>query len=203
MERNGSRYRIACSAVAIQRMNVSAIINLYLDSTESDITKLKTIDLVRKELTEETFDEVYQQYVGEYGAAIPNEAYRKETSVGGLMEFAGNVVTDIFGGQLGKTLPLNKNENAELNIFLPSSDTFNSISMGMKIAAPILSLIPQFNVHGTPLGRWGRRSVWWYWVKAAAEALIQIATKVANAFYKHVTIAPLKWLVTIAALKTM
>ena len=155
---------------------------LILGSTESDITKLKTIDLVRKELTEETFDEVYQQYVGEYGAALPTEAYRKETSVGGLMEFAGNVVTDLFGGQLGKTLPLNKNENAELNIFLPASDTFNSISMGLKIAAPILGLIPQFNVHGTPLGVGGAAEFGGIELKAAAEAASEIATKVANSF---------------------
>lgn len=155
---------------------------LILGSTESDITKLKTIDLVRKELTEETFDEVYQQYVGEYGAALPTEAYRKETSVGGLMEFAGNVVTDLLGGQLGKTLPLNKNENAELNIFLPASDTFNSISMGLKIAAPILGLIPQFNVHGTPLGVGGAAEFGGIELKAAAEAASEIATKVANSF---------------------
>ncbi|HEX6429575.1 MAG TPA: hypothetical protein VF008_17910 [Niastella sp.] len=155
---------------------------LILGSKEGDISKLKVIDLARKELTEETFDEVYQQFVADYAAPIASEAYRKETSVGGLMEFAGNVVTGIFGGELGKTLPLNKNENAELNIFLPSSDTFNTLSMGLKVAAPILGLIPQFNVHGTPLGVGGAAEFGGIELKAAAEAASEIAQKVAASF---------------------
>ena len=32
----------------------------------------------------------------------------------------------VVGGELGKTLPLNKNEHAELNIFLPTADFFAS-----------------------------------------------------------------------------
>jgi hypothetical protein len=155
---------------------------LILGNKEGDINKLKAIELARKELTEESFDEVYRELVEEYAVDIANEPYRKETSVGGLMEFAGNVVTGIFGGELGKTLPLNKNENAELNIFLPSSDTFNAASMGLKIAAPILGLIPQFNVHGTPLGVGGAVQFGGIELKAAAEGASEIAKKVADAF---------------------
>jgi hypothetical protein len=90
--------------------------------------------------------------VTQYAKELPREAYRKETSVGGVMEFAGQTVVSVVGGELGKTLPLNKNENAELNIFLPTSDTFGTIASVFNIAAPILALIPQFHVHATPLG---------------------------------------------------
>ena len=90
--------------------------------------------------------------MSQYAVSLAREAYRKETSVGGLMEFAGQTVTNVFGGELGKTLPLNKNENAELNIFLPASDTFGTVASVFNVAAPILALIPQIAVHATPVG---------------------------------------------------
>jgi len=127
-----------------------------LGVSDSDIDALKTIDLARQELTEGTFDAAYAELVDRYAKTLPREAYRKETSVGGVMEFAGNVAVSAFGGQLGQTLPLNKNENAELNIFLPSSDAFSTIAMVMNVAAPILALIPQFDAHATPLGVGGK-----------------------------------------------
>ena len=57
------------------------------------------------------------------------------------MEFAGEAVVGLAGGKLGETLPLNKNENAELNIFLPTSDFFGTVAAVLNIAAPILGLI--------------------------------------------------------------
>ena len=123
-----------------------------LGMSDGDIDKLKTVDLARTALTEETFDSVYADWVGRYTQPMAREAYRKETSVGGLMEFAGSSVVSVFGGTLGDTLPLNKNENAELNIFLPTSDTFGTASTILSIASAALGLIPQFNAHGTRLG---------------------------------------------------
>jgi len=123
-----------------------------LGMSDGDIDKRKTVDLARTTLTEATFDSVYADWVGRYTQPIAREAYRKETSVGGLMEFAGSSVVSVFGGTLGDTLPLNKNENAELNIFLPTSDTFSTASTILSIASAALGLIPQFNAHGTPLG---------------------------------------------------
>jgi Tc toxin complex TcA C-terminal TcB-binding domain len=125
---------------------------LILGSSASDIDSLKTVSLARKALTEENFDEVYGEWVGQYAISLAREDYRQENSVGGLMEFAGNAVVSLVGGQLGKTLPLNKNENAELNIFLPTSDFFSTLSMGLKLASPILGLIPQIGGHATPVG---------------------------------------------------
>jgi len=123
-----------------------------LGASDADIDAVKTVDLQRSTLTEENFDSVFGDLVDRYTKPLDREAYRKETSVGGLMEFAGNAVVSAFGGKLGETLPLNKNENAELNIFLPTSDTFGAAAMILNIAAPILGLIPQFDAHATPLG---------------------------------------------------
>ncbi|MCC7547537.1 MAG: insecticidal toxin protein [Burkholderiales bacterium] len=123
-----------------------------LGASDAIIDGLKSVDLIRDDLTEETFDSAYNALVTAYAGELSREEYRKESSVGGLMEFAGEQVVSLVGGKLGETLPLNKNENAELNIFLPTSDTFGAAATVLNIAAPILALIPQFNVHGTPLG---------------------------------------------------
>lgn len=123
-----------------------------LGAPDTIIDGLKSVKLTRSDLTEETFDAAYNALVTTYAGELSREAYRKESSVGGLMEFAGEQVASLVGGKLGETLPLNKNENAELNIFLPTSDAFGTAAMVLSIAAPILALIPQFNVHGTPLG---------------------------------------------------
>jgi hypothetical protein len=123
-----------------------------LGAPDAIIDGLKSVDLIRDDLTEQTFDAAYNALVTAYEGELSREEYRKESSVGGLMEFAGEQVVSLVGGKLGETLPLNKNENAELNIFLPTSDAFGTAAMVLNIAAPILGLIPQFAVHGTPLG---------------------------------------------------
>jgi len=153
-----------------------------LGVSDNDIDKLKAIDLVRNELTEETFEEAYQQLVSAYAKELPREDYRKETSVGGLMEFAGNIAVGVFGGELGKTLPLNKNENAELNIFLPSYDTFSTISSVLKLVSPIVALIPQFDAHATPLGVGAKVGFGGVQLKGLADGGAEIAQKVAAAF---------------------
>lgn len=123
-----------------------------LGVSDTIIDGLKSVNLIREDLTEQTFDVAYKALVAAYSGELSREEYRKESSVGGLMEFAGEQVVSLVGGKLGETLPLNKNENAELNIFLPTSDAFGTAAMVLNIAAPILGLIPQFAVHGTPLG---------------------------------------------------
>ena len=153
-----------------------------LGSKESDLDKLKTIELARKELTEENFDSVYAEFIGAYAGELAKEDYRKETSVGGIMEFAGNLVTGIFGGELGKTLPLNKNENAELNIFLPTYDTFSTISSVLKLVSPIVALIPQFDAHATPLGVGAKVGFGGVQLKGLADGGAEIAQKAAAAF---------------------
>ncbi len=153
-----------------------------LGVSDSDIDKLKAVDLLRADITEESFDAAYAEMVGKYAVELKREDYRKETSVGGIMEFAGNIVTGVFGGELGKTLPLNKNEHAELNIFLPTSDTFSTMSTVLKAISPIVGLVPQFNGHGTPLGVGVAAGFGGVQLKAAADGGSDIAQKVAMAF---------------------
>ncbi|MFN2169243.1 MAG: toxin, partial [Anaerolineae bacterium] len=117
-----------------------------------DIDAVKTVDVERNVLTEEGFDGAYQELVKRHAAPLEPEAYRKETTVGGVMEFAGNAVVGVFGGELRDNLPLNKNEDAELNIYLPTSDIFSTVSSVIALAAPLLSMIPQFNAEAQPLG---------------------------------------------------
>ncbi|MGE3287480.1 MAG: hypothetical protein AB7J32_15445 [Pseudonocardia sp.] len=123
-----------------------------LGASDPDIDAQRVVTLVRSELTEATFDAAYTALVEAHTVELGREDYRKETTVGGPAEFAAGVVTGLFGGKLGETLPLNKNEDAELNIFLPASDTAATIATALDILAPVLALIPQFDAHGTPLG---------------------------------------------------
>jgi hypothetical protein len=123
-----------------------------LGASDADVEALRAVDLVREELNEETFQAAYAELVEAHTATLAREDYRKETSVGGLMEFAGNVVTSVVGNQLGKMLPLNKNEHAELNIFLPTADTLSLVAAILNVAAPILSLVPQFGAAAKPMG---------------------------------------------------
>ncbi len=153
-----------------------------LGAADGVVDALKSVDLVRTSLTEQTFDSVYGDLVGQYAAELEREAYRKETSVGGLMEFAGQTVVSAVGGTLGDTLPLNKNENAELNIFLPTSDFFGSVAAVLNVAAPILGLVPQFAVHGTPLGVGGAATFGGDQLSKAAKYGAQGAELISNTF---------------------
>lgn len=153
-----------------------------LGNNEADLDQLKTIDLARTEMNEENFDEAYARFVDDYARELPREDYRKETSVGGLMEFAGNIATGIFGGELGKTLPLNKNENAELNIFLPSYDKFSAVSSVLKLVSPVVALIPQLGAHATPLGVGAEVGFGGVQLKGLADGGAEIAQKIATAF---------------------
>ena len=153
-----------------------------LGVADADIDAVKALDLTRNPLTEDTFASVYAELVDRYTKTLAREAYRKETSVGGLMEFAGNAVVSALGGQLGQTLPLNKNENAELNIFLPTSDVFSAAAMVMNVAAPILALIPQFDAHATPLGVGGKVGFGGVELSTAAKYGAQGAEMISNAF---------------------
>jgi hypothetical protein len=155
---------------------------VILGNSDADIEKSRSLELARTQLKEDGFDVAYADWVGKYGQDIAKEAYRQENTMGGLMEFAGSVVTDIFNGQLGKTLPLNKNENAELNIYLPTADTFNTAASVLRLLAPILALIPQFDVQGTPLGVGGVVTFGGEQLSKAAKGGAEVSKEIANAF---------------------
>jgi hypothetical protein len=153
-----------------------------LGAEDSDIDALKAIDLARNGLTEENFDTVFAELVEKYAQPLAREAYRKETTVGGLMEFAGNTVVGVFGGEMGDTLPLNKNEDAELNIYLPSSDVFSTAATVLNIASSLLALIPQIDAHGTPLGVGAAAGFGGVQLSSAAKEGAGVSQKISNAF---------------------
>ena len=153
-----------------------------LGAADDVLDSVKTVELLRNELTEETFEEAFGELVEAYTSPLAREAYRKETSVGGLLEFAGNAVVGVVGGELGRTLPLNKNEHAELNIFLPTADAFSLVSTVMNIAAPILSLIPQFGAAAKPMGVGAEIGFGGQQLSTAASYAATGAQKVADAF---------------------
>lgn len=138
--------------------------------------------ITREPLTEENFEDVYAGMVGNYAREAAREDYRQENSVGGIMEFAGNIVTGIVGGEVGKTLPLNKNEHAELNVFLPTHDFFSEASTILTVAAELLKFIPQFDAHLTPLGVGAKTGFGGVQLSGAAEQGALVSQKIANAF---------------------
>lgn len=153
-----------------------------LGASDADIEAVKPVEITRAPIDEETFESLYAELVGKYTKELGREAYRKETSVGGLMEFAGEAVVALTGGKLGETLPLNKNENAELNVFLPTSDRFGTLAMALKIATPILALIPQFNAAATPLGVGAKVGFGGVQLSKGAKYGSEISEQIANAF---------------------
>jgi len=153
-----------------------------LGMSDADVDKLKSVELARTALTEETFDAVFADWVGRYAQPLAREAYRKESSVGGLMEFAGNAVVSVLGGTLGDTLPLNKNENAELNIFLPTSDNFSAAAALLSLSSAALALVPQFDAHGSPLGVGGAVGFGGVQLANSAKYGADRANMIANAF---------------------
>lgn len=153
-----------------------------LGVSDAIIDGLKSVELIRTDFTEETFDAAYKVLVTAYAGDLTREEYRKETSAGGLMEFAGEQVVSLVGGKLGETLPLNKNENAELNIFLPTSDAFGTAATVLNLSASLLALVPQFAVHGTPLGVGGAATFGGDELSTAANYGAETASKISDAF---------------------
>lgn len=107
-----------------------------------------TFPLDRRELTEENFDEAYAAFVGQYDKTITVQTLSQ-------LKLAGNASPANQSGASGKgQLYLNTNENADLNVHGPQAMTNQEIAWGLKQAAPILGLIPQFpiNIHYWGIG---------------------------------------------------
>lgn len=118
---------------------------LILGMKDEDLTEIKdlTID-ERKELTEDTFDEVYSELVGIYDNPISLEAYRREHTVLYLMPQVAGAGTN--------HLHLNRSESNELNFFMPIAHYLQQEAAKVEIIASGLSLIPQINLNVQPVG---------------------------------------------------
>jgi len=113
-----------------------------LGKSESDVNELKTISIERKGLTEENFDEVYDELVGKYGETINLEDYRPEKRDTKNPANIGD----------GADLQLNSNENLELNTYMPLAHSLQQTSGTVETIASVLAMIPQINAHATPIG---------------------------------------------------
>jgi hypothetical protein len=101
---------------------------------DSETTKLQSISVERKMLTEGNFDEIYKDWV---------EAYSPDAS---LMPYPDSIEV-----KNDKSL-LSQNENTELNVLLPSAYGAQ-VGVGVSnLIAGVLSLIPQGEIAGQPLG---------------------------------------------------
>ena len=131
---------------------------LILGMKDDDLGEIKDITIEKKELNEDNFDEVYNELVAKYGNLISLEEYRKEQTGGDLIEQAAGTVSGILGSGDGArfgdgaNLQLNRSESKELNTFMPQAHDLQQDSAVYDLIASVLSLIPQFNVHATPLG---------------------------------------------------
>ena len=107
-----------------------------LGTPEEDLQEISEFTLERRELTEENFDEVYGELVGQYGQDVARE------------EYAGLEVID------EGTLYLNRNEDAELNEHMPAAKGYQAAAFVLRQIAPSMSLLPgiETNVHYWGIG---------------------------------------------------
>jgi Tc toxin complex TcA C-terminal TcB-binding domain len=97
--------------------------------------------LDRRALTEENFDEAYAALVGQYQLAVATPGVA-------ALNIAGASSPSTQSGDTGQgNLFLSSNENADLNVHGPNARTAQDVAWGLKQAAPILGLIPQFPIH--------------------------------------------------------
>lgn len=105
-----------------------------------------TLPLDRSDLSEENFDEVFDQLVGEYDRAIAALTF-------GQLTLAEASSPAIQSGAAGSgQLYLNTNEDAELNTHLPGARDLRLESSGASVIAQALRALPDF---GIDLHYWG------------------------------------------------
>ncbi len=108
---------------------------------EEDLSELANLSLQRRELTEENFDEVYEELVGQYAQELELEDYP-------LLEIKGESNPSNQSGATGQgRLYLNTNEDADLNVHMPNAKRYQAIAFGLRQVAPALALLPDFPIN--------------------------------------------------------
>lgn len=130
---------------------------ILLGVAEGEIGAVEELTLDRPELTEENFEDVYEELVNQAAAEINLEDYREEKL--GLIGEAASAVSGLVGAVEGALsvgssdhLQLNKTEDIELNVMMPLATVLNLFSGYVGAVSTVLSLVPQFDAHGTPMG---------------------------------------------------
>jgi hypothetical protein len=106
----------------------------------------ETLPLERRPMTEETFDEVYDALVGTYGGDVGGQ------ELPALRLAEGSSPSQAAGAEGTGPLYLIRSEHAELNEHLPAARDWTLFASITELAAPILGLIPDFDVD---LHYWG------------------------------------------------
>jgi hypothetical protein len=102
--------------------------------------------LERPELSEENFDEVFEDLVGKYETAVAGQPFPK-------LNLSGNSSPSNQSGASGAgAMYLTTNEDAELNTHMPAARDFRIASSTTDAVAGVLAFIPDFNVD---LHYWG------------------------------------------------
>ncbi len=126
---------------------------LLLGKSDNDLKDIKDLSIVKKELNKDNFDEVYTELIGNYGKPIKLEEYRKEEQThGGFMEQTALFAAGALGSGDGANLQLNSGEGKELNTFMPAAHSLQQHAAAAEVIGAALSLIPQFEVAGEPIG---------------------------------------------------
>lgn len=119
---------------------------LLLGHKEGEFSDLEQIDLERNALTEDNFDEVYQELVSKYEHDIELDDYS-------ITDQAGSSNPSNQSGATGQgALHLNRNEAKELNKHLPDARDLGLAASVIDTISATLALIPDFNVN---LHYWG------------------------------------------------
>lgn len=98
------------------------------------------------ELTEDNFDDVYSQLVGQYDLTVAVQSFPQLKLAG------GNSPSNQSGATGSGQLFLNTNEDTELNTLLPTARDTRLAANAVSTIAAVVTLIPEFNVH---LAFWG------------------------------------------------
>jgi hypothetical protein len=125
---------------------------LILEKINPDLAKVKDLTIVKKDLNQDNFDEFYAGLVSQFGKIIDLAGYRKEQTSNDLVDQVASIGSGLLGSGDGANLQLNVGESKELNTFMPLAHELQNQSSASDVIALALSLIPQVNAHGTPLG---------------------------------------------------
>jgi hypothetical protein len=116
-----------------------------IGKSPDESASLAGLSLERKKLTEETFDEIYQEMVGKYAPEPPAAAYP------GLKILDLVSPTAQVGGGDGK-LALTVNEHVPLNVLAPVSHSLRTGAAAAEVLGSVLALIPDLRIQ---LAYWG------------------------------------------------
>ncbi|REL37868.1 toxin [Rhodohalobacter sp. SW132] len=139
---------------------------LLLGNKEGDFSDLEQVDLERTTLTEENFDEVYQELVGKYEEDIHLDDYS-------ITDQADSSSPSNQSGATGLgELHLNRNESKELNQHMLDARKFRDTSNSASHIGSTLALIPSMGIDFHYWGIGGRSKVSGGEMLAAVQRLV-------------------------------